>query len=194
MQFWCSFDAVLMQFWCSFENYIKTASIWCSFDAVLMQFWCSFENCIKTASKLHQKCIRFFPQFCFGTVFLSWNLAVSLMSLAEYLHVRIDVSSIIHKLQFSFEERHGFFQERVSLQNGKHMRHSFLGNVAVLPVIANKMKPAFNHTVCLSKIQVPTQHAVCVIDILYCCQKVAVINARWKIVWKKKVTICLIFP
>ena len=133
-----------------------------------MQFWCSFDAVLKTASKLHQKCIRFFSQFCFGTVFLSWNLAVSLMSLAEYLHVRKDVSSIIHKLQFSFEERHGFFQERVSLQNGKHMRHSFLGNVAVLPVIANKMKPAFNHTVCLSKIQVPTQHAVQCVWLTFC--------------------------
>ena len=60
MQFWCSFDAVLMQFSKLHQNCIKTASKLHQNDAVLMQFWKLHQNSIKTASKLHQNCISVF--------------------------------------------------------------------------------------------------------------------------------------
>ena len=66
----------------------------------------------------------------------------------------------------------------------------------------SKTKPIFIHYA-FQKIRF--LHSMqCVIDILYCCQKGAMINAHWNIPWMKKnrtegtcclqVAICLIFP
>ena len=60
-------DAVLMQFWCTFDalfmHFFKVMHFWCTFEL----FWCTFDALFKSASRVHQKCTRFFSEFCFGT-------------------------------------------------------------------------------------------------------------------------------
>ena len=83
------------------------------------------------------------------------------------------------------------------------MQRSFLQKCGLSSFHSN-IKPAFNHRVCLSKHQIPTQYAVGVIDIQYCCQKVqwsmhiaAFLETRKITVERKcclQVAICLIFP
>ena len=109
----------------------------------------------------------------------------------------------IHKLQFSFEERHNFLQERVSLQNIKQSSEhaaAFIRNVVFLPFTVRCSLPSiiqdvFQNIRFLHNMQY-------VIDMLYCCQKGAMIllskrcndivvkKVQWsctlKIPWKKK--------
>ena len=56
-----------------------------------------------------------------------------------------------------------FYQEILSLQNIQQSSEhaAFLSQKCCFSFFDSQMQPAFNHTVCLSKYQIPTQHAVC---------------------------------
>ena len=80
MNYWWSFDAVLMQFW----NCIKMMQFWCSFKWKVMQFWCSF----KTASKLHQNCVRTASCFWLNFHILS-SQKIKIWRPNDWLEIRI---------------------------------------------------------------------------------------------------------
>ena len=195
--------------------------IWCTFDAVLMHFWKVHQKCIKTASKVHQKCVKsaskvhqkciksasgFSQNFVLELSF--WVFLEFLQSAAgpwqkTFMSKQTFDSSFINCS--SFGERHCFFQERVSLQNGRQPSEhaAFLSWKCGFSSFHSKRRPAFNHTLSLSKIQIPTQHAVCDWHFALlpkrCNDQCALKHS-----WKKKnsiegscclqVAICLIFP
>ena len=98
----------------------------------------------------------------------------------------------IHKLQFSFEERHYFFIKKYYpykiYSSPLNMQRSFLRNVVFLSLIVRCSLPSiiqyvFQNIRFLHNMQ-------CVIDIFYCCQKRCNDQCTLKTPWKKN---CFIF-